>query len=91
MMERNARFYFANLCADVIRCIAAAEKADDVRYRASLERAWKTIDHIRSSHRPEAYEEALLLLRALELRRESGNMNVLRNYVNALAADFAIL
>ena len=68
-MTRDATFYFANLGADVARCINAAKCSDNSRYQESLERAYHTAGHIRASHRPEAYEEALLMLRGLEFAR----------------------
>ena len=68
-MTRDAAFYFANLGADVSRCITAAKQGNEPRYQESLERAYRTADYIRTSHRPEAYEEALLMLRGLVLAR----------------------
>jgi len=70
-MIRDAAFYFANLGADVTRCVNAAKQGDDSRYQESLERAYRTADYIRALHRPEAYEEALLMLRGLALARTS--------------------
>ncbi|MFA6585295.1 MAG: hypothetical protein WCS97_02545, partial [Candidatus Paceibacterota bacterium] len=60
-MTRDAAFYFANLGADVTRCINAVKLGDDSRYQESLERAYNTANYIRALHRPEAYEEALLM------------------------------
>jgi len=68
-MTHDAAFYFANLGADVTRCISAIRQGDETRYQESLERAYRTVDYIRASHRPEAYEEALLMLRGLALAR----------------------
>jgi hypothetical protein len=68
-MTRDAAFYFANLGADVTRCVSAAKRGDESRYQESLERAYCTVNYIRASHRPEAYEEALLMLRGLALAR----------------------
>lgn len=68
-MTRDAIFYFANLGADVTRCVSAAKRGDDLQYQESLERAYRTADYIRASHRPEAYEEALLMLRGLDFAR----------------------
>jgi len=68
-MIRDATFYFANLGADVTRCVTAAKGGDESRYQESLERAYHTVDYIRTVRRPEAYEEALLLLRGLDLAR----------------------
>jgi hypothetical protein len=68
-MTRDARFYFANLGADVARCISALRAGDEARYEDSLERAYGTLNHLRTAHRPEAYEEGLLMLRGLSLAR----------------------
>jgi len=68
-MMRDAAFYFANLCADVSRCVNAAEQNNEERYQESLERAYRTASYIRTMNRPEAYEEALLMLRGLALAR----------------------
>ena len=62
-MTRDARFYFANLGADVARCLRAAEDGNEKRYADSLDRAYGTLNYLRN--RPEAREEGLLLLRGL--------------------------
>ena len=89
---RSARFYFANLCADVMRCIVAAEASDTERYRSSLARARTTLAGLHNTRRFEAYEEGLLLLRALEHAREgntpayrTGKLGVFRRQVDQLA------
>ena len=64
-MTSEATFYFANLGADVTRCIHAAKNNNWSRYQESLDRAYRTVANIRTAHRPEAYEEALLMLRGL--------------------------
>ena len=69
--SNGARFYFANLGADVARCISAAQRGDMERYYDSLERAYTTLEYVRKEHRPEAYEEGLLMSRALEYARGS--------------------
>lgn len=68
-MTRDAAFYFANLGADVSRCIQAAKQGNESRYEDSLERAYGTLAQLRAAKRPEAYEEGLLLLRGLALAR----------------------
>ncbi len=85
----DAKFYFANLGADVTRCIKAAERGDEGRYEDSLERAHKTLAHLRASHRPEAYEEGLLLLSGLEYARKDGTLELFQSNVNALSATFS--
>jgi hypothetical protein len=70
-MTHDAAFYFANLGADVTRCVSAAKQGDESRYQESLERAYHTADYIRALRRPEAHEEALLLLRGLAFARTS--------------------
>jgi len=81
---RSAQFYFANLCADVMRCIVAAEAGDGERYRSSLERARITLAGLHDTRRFEAYEEGLLLLRALEHAREGNTLGVFRRQVDQL-------
>ena len=84
----NARFIFANLGADVVRCIKAAEKGDEVRYQDSLVRAHKTLAHLRMAKRPEAYEEGLLMLRGLEYARSDNELKSFQ--VNATAISAAL-
>lgn len=68
-MTRDAAFYFANLGADVTRCISALKRGNDVRYDDSLARAYRTLEALHTTSRPEAYEEGLLMLRGLALAR----------------------
>jgi hypothetical protein len=68
-MMRDAAFYFANLGADVSRCVNAAKQNNEQRYQESLERAHRTLEQLHKTARPEAYEEALLMLRGLALAR----------------------
>ncbi|MEK7627792.1 MAG: hypothetical protein AAB421_00030 [Patescibacteria group bacterium] len=71
-MKRDARFYFANLGADVMRCINAVEIGDEIRYKNSLARAYRTLSFMRGAQCPEAHEEGLLLLRGVQLGKEDG-------------------
>jgi len=68
-MTRDAAFYFANLGADVTRCVSAAKQGNETRYDDSLARAYQTLEGLHSTKRPEAYEEGLLMLRGLTLAR----------------------
>lgn len=68
-MTRNATFYFANLGADVSRCVNAAKQGNETRYDDSLARAYQTLELLHKTSRPEAYEEGLLMLRGLALAR----------------------
>lgn len=68
-MTRDATFYFANLGADVSRCITASRQGDETRYEDSLARAYRTLEDLHKTERPEAYEEGLLMLRGLALAR----------------------
>lgn len=68
-MTRAAAFYFANLGADVSRCITASRQGDEARYKDSLSRAYRTLEDLHKAERPEAYEEGLLMLRGLALAR----------------------
>lgn len=70
-MMRSAAFYFANLGADISRCIQAAKQGNEFRYEDSLARAYHTLGELRKSARPEAYEEGLLMLRGLSFARET--------------------
>ncbi|MBU6323136.1 MAG: hypothetical protein KGI41_02410 [Patescibacteria group bacterium] len=83
-MNRDARFYFMNLCADVARSTAAAERGDENALINSRARIGKTLEYLRREKNPAAYEEGLLLVRGFELARASGalpsfgsNMSVL--------------
>lgn len=89
-MTRGAAFYFANLGADVARCARASQKGDDAQYRESLARAQKTLAYIRAARRPEAYEEALLMLRALEFARAAPEtLASFQSALDALIAPFS--
>lgn len=68
-MTRGAAFYFANLGADVSRCITAAKQGNETRYEDSLARAYCTLEELHKTKHPGAYEEGLLMLRGLELAR----------------------
>ncbi|HEY4527400.1 MAG TPA: hypothetical protein VJK53_06200 [Candidatus Paceibacterota bacterium] len=83
-MTRDAKFYFANLGADIARCAAAAVNGDAERYAASLRRAHLTLGHLHHAGRPEAYEEGLLLMRALEYAREDMRLETFTQQLNAL-------
>lgn len=83
-MNKDARFYFANLGADVARCIKAAQIGNEKRYDESLNRARMTLRRLRDTQRPEAYEEGLLLLRGLSLARAAGTLTKFDTSVVAL-------
>ena len=68
-MTHDAAFYFANLGADVSRCINAVKEGNEIRYEDSLSRAYQTLELLHKTDRPEAYEEGLLMLRGLALAR----------------------
>lgn len=87
----DAKFYFANLGADVTRCVSALQSGNLARYEDSLARARKTLSHLREAGRPEAYEEGLLLLSGLEYARENNTLQSFRINVNALSATFSPL
>ena len=70
-MTHDAAFYFANLGADVSRCVRAAKEGDETRYEDSLARAYRTLEALHKAARPEAYEEGLLMLRGLALARKA--------------------
>lgn len=67
--DRDAIFYFANLGADISRCITATKERNESRYQDSLARAYQTLEFLHKTARPEAYEEGLLMLRGLALAR----------------------
>ncbi len=89
MKENRAAFYFANLGADVMRCALAVESKKEKEYQSSLERAHRTLRHIEEERRPEALEEGLLLLRALEYACQSHTLLEFRASVNAIIEPFA--
>jgi len=68
-MTHTPAFYFANLGADVSRCVSAAKQGNVSRYEDSLSRAHVTLEELHKAERPEAYAEGLLMLRGLELAR----------------------
>jgi len=87
---KNAGFYFANLGADIMRCAAAAKQGNSGRYNNSLARSWKTMSLLRKSGRPEAYEEALLLLRALEYAKKNNTLDAFSKNLNKIISPLSI-
>lgn len=87
----DAKFYFANLGADVTRCVSALQSGNLARYEDSLARARKTLSRLRGANRPEAYEEGLLLLSGLEYARQSNTLQSFGINVSALSATFSPL
>jgi len=83
-IKQPAQFYFANLGADVMRCVSAAKRDDSGRYDSSLARARKTLSFLHKSGRSEAYEEGLLLLRALEYAEKSNMLDEFSADVNKI-------
>mgnify|MGYP001605369224 FL=1 len=89
-MTRNAAFYFANLGADVSRCITAAKEGNETRYEDSLSRAYRTLEDLHKTARPEAYEEGLLMLRGLALARITPeSLASFQTSLNSLICTFA--
>lgn len=89
MTSNKAAFYFANLGADILRCVAAAETSQIAEYALSLERARNTLSRIEKENRPEAYEEGLLLLRGLEYARAAGTLAAFRDHLNQIITPLA--
>ncbi|MEK7098719.1 MAG: hypothetical protein AAB908_02345 [Patescibacteria group bacterium] len=88
-MKRDAAFYFANLGADISRCVAAARDNDAAAYDDSIDAAYRTLAYI--TNRPEAYEEGLLLLRGLEYAREENRLSEFNNQLNELITEYSPL
>ena len=89
-MTRNAAFYFANLGADVSRCITASREGNEARYEDSLSRAYRTLEDLHKALRPEAYEEGLLMLRGLALaRRTPESLASFQTSLDSLVSVFA--
>ena len=82
----DPRFIFANLGADVARCVSALQNGNISRYEDSLARSRRTLELLRAANRPEAYEEGLLLIRGIEYARMSGGLKQYLTNVNALVA-----
>lgn len=90
-MTRGAAFYFANLGVDVSRCITAAKQGNESRYEDSLSRAYRTLEALRTSARPEAYEEGLLMLRGLSFARETPeSLESFQSSLDSLIGTFVI-
>lgn len=88
-MKRDAAFYFANLGADISRCISAAQHNDSESYDDSIDAAYRTLGYI--TDRPEAYEEGLLLLRGLEYARRDQSLPTFNENLNALMEEYSPL
>jgi len=90
-MTRDATFYFANLGADVSRCIQATKQGNEARYEDSRARAYHTLAELRKTARPEAYEEGLLILRGLALARATPRtLDSFQSSLDSLIAAFAV-
>lgn len=83
------KLLFANLCADVSRCIKAAQHNDDQQYADSLARGYKTAEAVHKTGNIGAYEESLLFLRGLEHARTSGRLSDFLAHTNILASQHA--
>ena len=89
-MTRDAAFYFANLGADVSRCVTAAKQENEARYKDSLSRAYQTLELLHKTARPEAYEEGLLMLRGLALSRATPEaLASFQSSLNSLISTFS--
>jgi hypothetical protein len=88
-MKKDARFYFANLGADVARCVKALEIGNEGRYEQSLARARKTLGFLRVADRPEVYEEGLLLVYGLTCARKDGATAAFADQLDRLNSSFA--
>lgn len=88
-MKRDARFYFANLGADVSRCISASREGDDASYQDSIESAYDTLSYL--IDRPEAYEEGLLLLSGLKHAQEANKLPEFQNSLDELMGEYSPL
>jgi hypothetical protein len=89
-MTRDAAFYFANLGADVSRCINAVKQGNEARYEDSLARAYRTLEDLHKTSRPEAYEEGLLMLRGLALARTTPEtLSSFQSSLNSLIGTFS--
>ncbi|MCX6786411.1 MAG: hypothetical protein NTU85_01150 [Candidatus Kaiserbacteria bacterium] len=88
-MTHNAAFYFANLGADVARCVHAAKNCDESRYHESILRAHRTLEQLHKTKRYEAYEEALLMLRCLSLSKTTPEtLSSFQSSLDSLIATF---
>ena len=85
------QFIFANLCADALRCVTALEAGNIDRYKDSLARAYRTLSFLRPLGRPEAYEEGILLCRAVQLVAETKKFKECSDGINQLAAQYSPL
>ena len=89
-MTHDATFYFANLGADVMRCVRAAQEGNEERYRDSLARAKRTLAQVRAAGHSGAYEEGLLLLRGLALARATpASLAVFQKELDSLIGTLA--
>lgn len=83
------RLLFANLCADVARCVKAAQQGDEAHYQDSLRRGYKTAQVVHNTGDMSAFEESLLLLRGLEHARIHGGLDVFLAHTDKMAAQCA--
>lgn len=90
-MKKDARFYFANLTADIARCAHALATGDQERYVRSRILAYATLEYLRQAKRPEAFEEGILLFHGLHHARELGTLGPFSDYVARLGQEYSPL
>lgn len=90
-MKKDARFYFANLCVDVGRCVSALQKGDEARYETHLTEAYKTLAFLRGAESPAAYEEGQLLIRGLAYAQGDNNLPTFLTALDSLVIEYSPL
>ncbi len=89
-MKQDAIFYFANLGADVIRCVNAVRDNNENRYCDSLARAHHTLEQLQNTNSYAAYKEGVLMIRGLELARATPKeLASFRLALNSLMCTFS--
>jgi len=88
---KNARFYFANLGADVMRCVVAIKEEDEDKYANSLDRAHSTLALLETTDAPGAHEEGKLLLEALRCAKNYKRMDEFSQNLNKTVAPLLTL
>jgi len=87
--QHTAQFYFANLGADVIRCVSAAKQENEDLYHESYQRAEHTLSFLKEAGDQSAYKEGMLMLNGLEVSRQSDSLDAYATQVNNIIATHA--
>lgn len=87
MNATQEKFYFANLGADIARCISALHNNNIDRYNQTFHHAQQTLKKLSVNKNSSAYKEGVLLLEGFNLAREKDMLPLFNKRLNVLIAQ----